>query len=106
MLRRRTRSWLAQGRAARAIKDDDPTREMFAVWLKKRGLRPRLAVPSRSQLGDHVTTLQYGPLVDDWVELHHHEGHDPIAVPRARAVQSCGRAGERQSMAAGGRSGF
>lgn len=48
----------------------DTTREALAAWLRH---RPTAEVdwlfPSRSRKGDHVTTRQYGRLLDDWVAL-------------------------------------
>lgn len=48
----------------------DPTREALTAWLRR---RPAIAAdwlfPSRSHKGEHVTTRQYGRLLDDWVSL-------------------------------------
>ena len=54
-----------------------PSREALVAWLKKQGLRSGdWLFPSRSHVGDHVTTRQYGRLVDGWVAL---AGLDPAA---------------------------
>ena len=53
----------------------EPTRDALTAWLKKRGSRSSdWLFPSRSHVGDHITTRQYGRLVDDWVAL---AGLDP-----------------------------
>lgn len=53
----------------------EPTRDAVTVWLKKRGSRSSdWLFPSRTHAGDHITTRQYGRLVDDWVTL---AGLDP-----------------------------
>ena len=55
----------------------DPTREALASWLRLRGPRESdWLFPSRSRPGDHLTTRQYGRLLDDWVALI---GLDPAA---------------------------
>jgi integrase len=55
----------------------EPTREALASWLRLRGLRGGdWLFPSRNHLGDHLTTRQYGRLLDDWVALI---GLDPAA---------------------------
>ena len=55
----------------------DPTRDALTAWLKKRGLRSSDGLfPSRSHVGEHITTRQYRRLVDDWVAL---AGLDPAA---------------------------
>ena len=55
----------------------EPTREALAAWLRVRGLRGGdWLFPSRSRPGDHLTTRQYGRLLDDWVALI---GLDPAA---------------------------
>lgn len=75
----RLRTTVIQQKTGRPVSFEltDPTREALAAWLKKRGL---LSVdwlfPSRSHVGDHVTTRQYSRLVDDWVTL---AGLDPAA---------------------------
>jgi integrase len=48
----------------------EPTRDALAVWLKARGRRnDDWLFPSRSRLGDHVSTRQYARLVDKWVSM-------------------------------------
>ena len=48
----------------------ETTRETLAAWLKLQGLRARdWLFPSRSRPGEHLTTRQYGRLVDEWVAL-------------------------------------
>jgi len=48
----------------------DSTREALTAWLRKRpGGTGDWLFPSRSRPGDHVTTRQYGRLLDDWVAL-------------------------------------
>lgn len=55
----------------------EPTRDALAAWLRVRGLRASdWLFPSRSRSGDHLTTRQYGRLLDDWVTLI---GLDPAA---------------------------
>lgn len=54
----------------------EPTREMLTAWLALRG--PRASdwlFPSRSRAGEHMTTRQYGRLVDQRVALI---GLDPL----------------------------
>ena len=70
---------IVQQKTGRPVPFDltEPTREALAAWLTKRGLRSGdWLFPSRSHLGDHVTTRQYSRLVDDWVAL---AGLDPAA---------------------------
>jgi site-specific recombinase XerC len=48
----------------------DACRESLIAWLALRGLREDdWLFPSRSNRGGHLTTRQYGRLVDDWVEM-------------------------------------
>jgi integrase len=75
----RLRSSVFQQKTGRPVPFEltDPTREALAVWLAKRGLRSSdWLFPSRSHVGEHITTRQYGRLVDDWVAL---TGLDPAA---------------------------
>ncbi len=75
----RLRTTVVQQKTGRPVPFEltDPTREALAAWLKKRGLRSGdWLFPSRNHVGDHVTTRQYGRLVDEWVAL---AGLDPAA---------------------------
>jgi integrase len=75
----RLRSSVFQQKTGRPVPFEltDPTREALAVWLAKRGLRSSdWLFPSRSHVGEHITTRQYGRLVNDWVAL---TGLDPAA---------------------------
>lgn len=46
----------------------DPTREALTAWLRRRpSMDAKWVFPSRSHNRDHVTTRQYGRLLDDWV---------------------------------------
>jgi integrase len=75
----RLRTTVTQQKTGRPVPFEliDPTREALAAWLKKRGLRSGdWLFPSRSHVGDHVTTRQYSRLVNDWVAL---AGLDPAA---------------------------
>lgn len=48
----------------------DPTREALTAWLRRRpSIEADWLFPSRSHKGEHVTTRQYGRLLDDWVSL-------------------------------------
>ncbi len=48
----------------------DTTREALTAWLRKRPAdKGEWLFPSRSRSGDHVTTRQYGRLLDSWVAL-------------------------------------
>ena len=48
----------------------DLAREALTAWLRKRGPREEdWLFPSRSRHGDHITTRQYGRLLDTWVGL-------------------------------------
>ena len=48
----------------------DSTRDALTTWLRKRASREDdWLFPSRSRHGDHVTTRQYGRLLDNWVAL-------------------------------------
>lgn len=75
----RLRTTVAQQKTGRPVPFEltDPTREALAARVKKRGVRSGdWLFPSRSHVGDHVTTRQYSRLVDDWVAL---AGLDPAA---------------------------
>lgn len=46
----------------------EPTRDALVAWLNRRGERSdNWLFPSRSRAGDHISTRQYGRLVDQWV---------------------------------------
>ncbi len=48
----------------------DACPESLLAWLQKRGNRSDdWLFPSRSKHGEHLTTRQYGRLVDDWVAM-------------------------------------
>jgi integrase len=68
----RLRTTIIQQKTGRPVPFEltETTRETLAVWLKLRGLRAGdWLVPSRSRPGEHLTTRQYGRLVDAWVAL-------------------------------------
>ena len=73
----RLRTTIVQQKTNRPVPFEmtEPTRDALTAWLKKRGSRSTdWLFPSRSHAGDHITTRQYGRLVDDWVTL---AGLDP-----------------------------
>jgi integrase len=75
----RLRTTIVQQKTGRPVPFEltEPTREALAAWLRIRGLRGSdWLFPSRSRPGDHLTTRQYGRLLDDWVALI---GLDPAA---------------------------
>ena len=75
----RLRTTIVQQKTGRPVPFEltEPTREALASWLRLRGLRGSdWLFPSRSRSGDHLTTRQYGRLLDDWVTLI---GLDPAA---------------------------
>lgn len=68
----RLRSTIIQQKTGRPVPFEltDPTREALTAWLKLRSRSDTDWVfPSRSSPGDHVTTRQYGRLLDDWVSF-------------------------------------
>ncbi len=67
----RVRTTIVQQKTGRPVPFEltEPTRDSLAAWLRVRGI-------SRSRSGDHLTTRQYGRLLDDWVTLI---GLDPAA---------------------------
>ncbi len=68
---------IAEDRPARAVRADRSDPGALAAWLRRRGLRSGdWLFPSRSHVGDHVTTRQYSRLVNEWVAL---AGLDPAA---------------------------
>jgi len=67
----RDRATVIQQKTGRPVPFEitEPTREALAAWLKRRGHRPDdWLFPSRSRASDHITTRQYGRLVDQWVD--------------------------------------
>lgn len=68
----RLRTTIIQQKTGRPVPFEltETTRETLAAWLKLRGLRAGdWLFPSRSRPGEHLTTRQYGRLVDEWVAL-------------------------------------
>ncbi len=68
----RLRSTIIQQKTGRPVPFEltDSTREALAAWLRMRGKdQSDWLFPSRSSPGVHVTTRQYGRLLDDWVGL-------------------------------------
>ena len=68
----RMRTTIVQQKTGRPVPFEltETTRETLAAWLKLRGLRASdWLFPSRSRPGEHLTTRQYGRLVDEWVAL-------------------------------------
>lgn len=68
----RLRSTVVQQKTGRPVPFEltETTRETLTAWLKLRGLRAGdWLFPSRSRPGEHLTTRQYGRLVDEWVTL-------------------------------------
>jgi site-specific recombinase XerC len=48
----------------------DACRDSLLAWLEERGSRADDWIfPSRSHRGEHLSTRQYGRLVDDWVTM-------------------------------------
>ena len=75
----RLRATVVQQKTGRPVPFEltETTRETLTAWLRQRGLRAGdWLFPSRSRPGEHLTTRQYGRLVDEWVELI---GLDPAA---------------------------
>ena len=75
----RLRTTIVQQKTGRPVPFEltEPTREALASWLRLRGLRgSEWLFPSRSRPSDHLTTRQYGRLLDGWVALI---GLDPAA---------------------------
>ena len=68
----RLRTTIIQQKTGRPVPFEltETTRETLAAWLKLRGLQASdWLFPSRSRPGEHLTTRQYGRLVDEWVTL-------------------------------------
>jgi integrase len=76
----RLRTTIVQQKTGRPVPFEltEPTREALGSWLRlRRGLRGSdWLFPSRSRPGDHLTTRQYGRLLDGWLALI---GLDPAA---------------------------
>ncbi|HEV7257769.1 MAG TPA: tyrosine-type recombinase/integrase [Bosea sp. (in: a-proteobacteria)] len=68
----RLRTAIVQQKTGRPVPFEltDSAREALNAWLRKRGSREDdWLFPSRSRPGDHITTRQYGRLLDTWVAL-------------------------------------
>lgn len=68
----RLRTTIVQQKTGRPVPFEltEPTRDALASWLRLRGLRGSdWLFSSRSRPDDHLTTRQYGRLLDDWVAL-------------------------------------
>jgi integrase len=66
----RDRATVVQQKTGRPVPFEitEPTREALLAWLERRGRRwDDWLFPSRSRTGDHISTRQYGRLVDQWV---------------------------------------
>lgn len=68
----RLRTAIVQQKTGRPVPFEltDSAREALIAWLRKRGSREDdWLFPSRSRPGNHITTRQYGRLLDTWVAL-------------------------------------
>lgn len=68
----RLRTAIVQQKTGRPVPFEltDSAREALTAWLRKRGSREDdWLFPSRSRPGNHITTRQYGRLLDTWVAL-------------------------------------
>jgi integrase len=67
----RSRCMVVQQKTSRAVQFEitDACKESLIAWLEERGTRDDWIFLSRSNRGGHLTTRQYGRLVDDWVEM-------------------------------------
>lgn len=68
----RLRTSIIQQKTGRPVPFEltDPTREALTAWLRRRpAATGDWLFPSRSRSGEHVTTRQYGRLLDGWVAL-------------------------------------
>lgn len=68
----RSRCMVVQQKTGRPVQFEitSDCRESLLAWLEKRGPRTDDWVfPSRSRKTEHLTTRQYGRLVDDWVAM-------------------------------------
>ena len=68
----RLRTAIVQQKTGRPVPFEltDSAREALTAWLRKRGSREDdWLFPSRSRPGNHITTRQYGRLLDTWLAL-------------------------------------
>jgi site-specific recombinase XerC len=68
----RSRCMVVQQKTGRPVQFEitDASKESLIAWLEKRGAREDDWIfPSRSKRGGHLTTRQYGRLVDEWVSM-------------------------------------
>jgi integrase len=68
----RSRCMVVQQKAGRPVQFEitDACKESLIAWLELRGIRDdEWIFPSRSNRGGHLTTRQYGRLVDEWVAM-------------------------------------
>lgn len=75
----RARATMVQQKTGRPVPFEitDPARDALAVWLQVRGeRRDDWLFPSRSRLGQHITTRQYARLVDRWISMINLEPRD------------------------------
>ena len=68
----RSRSTIIQQKTDRPVPFEltEPTKDAVAAWIAvRRAKGTNWLFPSRSHVGDHITTRQYGRLVDEWITL-------------------------------------
>jgi integrase len=68
----RERATVIQQKTGRPVPFEitESTRDAVVAWLKVRGARSNdWLFPSRSRPGQHISTRQYGRLVDKWVAM-------------------------------------
>lgn len=68
----RSRCMVVQQKTGRPVQFEitDACKESLIAWIELRGARDDDWIfPSRSNRGGHLTTRQYGRLVDDWVAM-------------------------------------
>jgi integrase len=68
----RSRCMVVQQKTGRPVQFEitDACKESLIAWLEQRGVRDDDWIfPSRSNRGGHLTTRQYGRLVDEWVAM-------------------------------------
>ena len=68
----RSRCTIVQQKTGQPVQFEitDTCKESLIAWLARRGDRlDEWIFPSRSHRGEHLTTRQYGRLVDDWVSM-------------------------------------